>query len=74
MKMASIYIDKEEIAKKLGIETSQFVFGKVEGGLHEIQFEVIIDSNAKIRDVANTADVTDSHLNLRRQSLKNIGE
>lgn len=71
MKMASIYIGKEEIAKKLGIKADQFVFGKVEGNLNEVQFDVIIDSNAEVN---NATDVSNDHWNVRRQRLENIGE
>ena len=72
MKMASIYISKEDIAKKLGIEPSQFVFGKVEGSLHEVQFDVIIDSNA---ETINATDLEEgSQWNIRRQRLEDIGE
>jgi hypothetical protein len=70
MKMASIYIGKEEIAKKLGIEADQFVFGKVEGNLYEVQFDVIIDSNTEVK---NATDVSDNHWNIRRQRFEDMG-
>lgn len=71
MKMASVYFTKEDIAKKLGIEVNQFVLGKVEGSYNEIQFDLIIDSNAEVKHVE---DVSDSNWNVRRQRLEDIGE
>lgn len=71
MKMASIYFSKEDIAKKLGIETSQFVFGKVGGNYNEIQFDVIIDRDA---EVVHAENVSDSNWNIRRQRFEDIGE
>lgn len=71
MKMASIYIDKKYIADKLGIEADQFVFGKVESNYNDIQFDVIIDSNAEVK---HAEDVSDSNWNVRRQRYEDVGE
>lgn len=71
MKMASIYIDKLDIAKQLGINPSQFVFGKVEGSIHEIQFDVIIDSNAEVK---GASEIGDNHWNATRQKLDLLSE
>lgn len=71
MKMATIYFSKGEIAKKLGIETSQFVFGKVESNYNEIQFDVIIDNNVEVK---NAEEASDSNWNVRRQRFEDIGE
>lgn len=67
MKIASIYFTKEDIAKNLGIEANQFVFGKVESSYNEIQFDVIIDSDAKVE---HAEDVSASNWNVRRQKLE----
>lgn len=71
MKMATIYISKSDIAEKLGIDSSQFVFGKVESNYYEVQFDVIVDSNAEIN---HAADVSESNWNVRRQRYEDIGK
>jgi hypothetical protein len=71
MKMASIYISKEDIAKKLGIDVNQFVFGKAESNYHEIQFDVVIDSNAETEFATDIPSDYPPHL--RKQRLEDIG-
>lgn len=71
MKMASIYFNREDIAKKLGIEVDQLVFGKVESNYHEVQFDVIIDSDAEVKKVA---EILDHPPMVRRQRFEDLGE
>lgn len=69
MKVAAVYLSKQDFAEKLGINENQFIFGDVTSNSNEIEFRLYIDDNAETNVGSK---ISNSDWNVTRTKFKNF--